>query len=159
MARKPNVFGLSAWVVVGFALFFWASVTWFVIHAPDWMMSYFIPAQDLPIFWVHGLFAITLVTAGLSGHTLTATFLQRSNTLGALACLTAGIVIWVGLWILTLDRYMVVGSHAEFLSGTAQHLQQSSITGAMNIVGAVQGLVGAGLMAWLFASGRQLRAR
>jgi len=159
VAGKPNPFGLSAWVTVGFALFFWASVTWFVIHAPDWMLSYFIPASDLSLFWVHGLFAVALVIAGLSGHTLTATMLQRSNRLGAVACLLAGVILWVGLWIFTLDRYMVVGTHADFMSGSAQDLQQSSIIGAMNVVGALQGLAGVGAMAWLFTKGRQLRAR
>jgi len=159
VAKKPNLFGLSAWVTVGFALFFWATVTWFVMHSPDWMLSYFIPAQEVSLFWVHGLFAITLITAGLSGHTLTAAFLQRSNVPGAIGCLIAGALIWIGLWILTLDRYMAVGTYAEFLSGSAQHLQQSAITGAMNIVGVIQGLVGVGMLAWIFTKGRTLRAR
>ena len=159
MAKKPNLFGLSAWVTVGFALFFWATVTWFVLHAPDWMLSYFMPAETVSVFWVHSLFAVTLVTAGLSGHTLTAACLQRSNVLGAIGCLLAGALIWIGLWILTLDRYMVVGTHAQFLAGNAQPLQQSAITGAMNIVGIIQGLGGVGLLAWLFTKGRSLRAR
>ncbi len=159
MSKKPNLFGLSAWVVVGFALFFWASVTWFVIHSPDWMLSYFIPAQDLPMFWVHGLFSISLIVAGLSGHTITAALLQRSNLLGAVLCVAAGAVLWFGLWSITLDRYMLVGTHAEFMAGTAQPLPESSITGAMNLVGALQGLVGVGLMAWLYTKDRILRAR
>ena len=159
MAKKPNLFGLSAWVTAGFALFFWFSVTWFVLNSPDWMLSYFIPAEAVSLFWVHGLFAIALITAGLSGHTMTAAFLQRSNTLGAMGCLLAGALIWIGLWILTLDRYMVVGTYAEFLTGSAQPLQQSTITGAMNIVGVIQGLVGVGLLAWIFTKGRSLRAR
>mgnify|MGYP001169565897 CR=1 FL=1 len=159
VARKPNPFGLSAWVTVGFALFFWASVTWFVVHAPDWMLSYFIPASEVPLFWAHGLFAVALVVASLSGHTLTATMLQRSSLVGAVCCVLAGLALWGGLWILTLDRYMVVGSHADFVAGTAQDLQQSSILGAMNVVGALQGLAGVGAMAWLFTRGRQLRAR
>ena len=76
-----------------------------------------------------------------------------------MACLLAGVILWVGLWIFTLDRYMVVGTHADFMSGSAQDLQQSSIIGAMNVVGALQGLAGVGAMAWLFTKGRQLRAR
>jgi hypothetical protein len=145
--------------VVGFALFFWGSVTWFVVNVPDWMLSYFIPATELPMFWVHALFAVTLVVSGLAGHTITAACLQRSNIVGAMLTLAAGLAIWGGLWALTLDRYLVVGTYQAFVTGHAVPLQASAITSAMNVVGVIQGLVGAGLMAWLFTKGRSLRAR
>ena len=146
-------------MVVTFALFFWGSVTWFVVNAPDWMLSYFIPANEISLFWVHALFAVTLVLSGLAGHTITAACLQRSNVFGAIMTLSAGLIVWGGLWALTLDRYLVVGTYEAFIAGNAAPLQASAITGAMNVVGVIQGLVGAGLMAWLFTKGRSLRAR
>ena len=51
-ARKPNPFGPSAWVAVGYACFFWASVTWFAWKAPDWMLCYFLPAEAVPMVHV-----------------------------------------------------------------------------------------------------------
>ena len=159
VAKKPNLFGLSAWVTVGFALFFWISVSWFVINSPDWMLSYFIPATELHMGAVHTVFAISLVLAGLSGHTLTAACLQRGGLAGAVTVLSAGAVVWGGLWVFSLDRYMAVGTHAEFVAGTAAQLQQSPIINAMNMVGAAQGIIGVGMLAWLYTSGRQLKAR
>ena len=104
VARKPNPFGPSAWAAVGFALFFWISVTWFAMHVPDWMLCYFVPASSLPMFWVHAVFAICLVLAALSGHTLTAVLLQAGRTGPALGVLLSGAVCWFALWAFTMYR-------------------------------------------------------
>ena len=159
VARKPNPFGPSAWVAVAFACFFWASVSWFAWKAPDWMLCYFLPADTLPMPGVHALFLLCLILAGLSGHTLTAALLQRGRTLGAILVLMAGICIWIGLWGLTLDRYMVVGTHAQWLAGTAVALPESTITGAMNVVGVLQGFAGIIPLLLLHRAGKRLRAR
>ena len=159
VARKPRLFGLSTWVTVGFALFFWISVSWFVLTSPDWMLSYFIPAAQLPMGLINAVFGLTVVGAGILGHTLTAAALQRGKRSIAVAIWIMGALTWGGLWVWSLDRYMVVGTYLEFIAGQAVPLQTSSIIGAMNLVGALQGLVGVGALAWLYTSGRQLKAR
>lgn len=159
MTRKPNPFGPGAGLAVGYALLFWASVSWFGINATDWMLSYMIPADTLPMGLVHALFGIALVVAALSGHTLTAIFLQRNQGVAAAAVLGSGVLLWCGLWAITLDRYMVVGTYSEFIAGQATPLQESGIINAMNAAGAVQGLVGFGMLAWLYTSSKRLRAR
>jgi hypothetical protein len=144
---------------VGYALFFWASVTWFTLNAPDWMLSYFVPAHMLPMNALHAVFAVCLVLAALSGHTITAVLLQRNQTVAAALILFCGLLVWGSLWVLTIDRYMLVGTYAEFMSGDASNLQESSITGAMNIVGGLQALGAAIPLVLLWRAGQRLKAR
>ena len=80
--RAPNPFGPSAWAALGFALLFWLSVTWFVWNAPDWMLSYFVDAEKVPMNLLHALFGTALFISALSGHTLTAVLLQRGQKTG-----------------------------------------------------------------------------
>ena len=159
VCAKPNPFGPGAGLAVGYALFFWASVSWFGTNAADWMLSYMIPADTLPMGMVQAVFGLALVMAALSGHTLTAVLLQRSRGLAAASVLGSGVLLWCGLWAITLDRYMVVGTYTEFIAGQAVPLQESSIIGAMNAAGAVQGLLGFGMLAGLYTSSKRLRAR
>ena len=60
---------------------------------------------------------------------------------------------------LTLDRYLLVGTFDDSTSGQAVPLMESSLTGAMNIAGIAQGVVGVGLLALLYTQGRSLKAR
>ena len=159
VARKPNPLGPSAGLALGFAVFFWLTVSWFTLKAPDWMLCYFVPAAQLPMTAVHLLFLLSLILAVLSGHTMTATFIQRGQRLLTIATPLAGATVWTGLWALTLDRYLLVGTFDEFTSGQAVPLMESSLTGAMNIAGIAQGVVGVGLLALLYTQGRSLKAR
>tara|TARA_Y100000994_G_C15553529_1_gene385144 strand:- start:330 stop:764 length:435 start_codon:yes stop_codon:yes gene_type:complete len=144
---------------VGYALFFWASVTWFSFNAPDWMLNYFVPAEMVPMKALHAVFGLGLVLAALSGHTITAVLLQRRQNIAAGLTLLSGLIVWGGLWVLTIDRYMVVGTYAEFVAGTASPLQESSITSAMNIVGGLQALGAAIPLVFLWRAGQRLKAR
>ncbi len=159
VAKTPNLLGASAAAALGFAVFFWISVTWFVFQAPDWMLSYTIPSNQLPMVGVHALFLLGLLLSSMSGHVLTAVFIQRGQTKLAVATLASGMVCWLGLWLLTLDRYMVVGTYDEFAAGAATPLVESTISGAMNFAGVAQGLVGFGLVGACYTHGKRLRAR
>ena len=151
--------GPTAICAVGYAVLFWISVLWFGIHEPDWMLSYMIPASELDLFVVQPVFLVALILSALSGHTLTAACLQRKKNLRAALVLLGGIAVWFGLWFLTLDRYLTVGTYEQYIAGTSVQMQASSIIGAMNAAGIVQGLAGVGLLGWLYTSGRRLRAR
>ena len=140
-------------------MFFWLTVSWFTVNAPDWMLCYFVPAEQLPMMAVHTLFLLCLILAVLSGHIMTATFIQRGQRALAIATLLGGAIVWAGLWALTLDRYMLVGTFNEFVAGEAVPLTESGMVGAMNLVGIAQGIVGVGLLAYLYTRGRRLKAR
>ena len=118
-----------------------------------------IPSAEINLFFAEVIFLIALVLSALSGQVITSTFLQRNRTFAALAVLLSGLTVWMGLWAFTLDRYLVVGSYDDFVNGTAVSLQESAIIGAMNAAGAIQGVVGAAALAWLYTSGRRLKAR
>ena len=143
----------------GYALLFWASVLYFGLTEPDWMLSYMVPAHELPMVAVQAIFAVALVLSALSGHTLTAVCLQRNRPLTAAVVTASGAAVWMGLWAFTLERYLQVGTHAEFAAGTAVALQESTMVGAMNAAGVIQGLSGAALLAWLYTAGKRLKAR
>ena len=159
VSRRPNPFGLSAWAAVGYALLFWISVSWFVWKAPDWMLSYFVPAQTIPLLALHLLFGMGLVITALSGHTLTAVLLQRGQTLAAWSPLGCGLLLFGTLWAMTIERYTTLGTYSEFMNGQSIAITESSIAGMMNVVGIIQGLAAASLLLWIHVDGKRLRAR
>ena len=158
VGRKPNLWG-PAWTGPRLCRVLLVTVSWFTLKAPDWMLCYFIPAAQLPMTTVHLLSLLSLILAVLGGHIMTATFIQRGQRLLTIATPLAGATVWTGLWALTLDRYLLVGTFDEFTSGQAVPLMESSLTGAMNLAGIAQGVVGVGLLALLYTQGRRLKAR
>ena len=159
VSQKPNPFGPSAWATVAFALIFWASVTWMVWKAPDWMLCYFVPAATMPMYTIHALFALCLVLAGTAGHTMTSVLLQRGSTIGAWSIFGSGALVFVGLWAITFDRYIALGSFAEFMNGQTTPIHQSTLAGAMNTIGIIQGISIGAIILWLYTDGKRLKAR
>ena len=159
VSRKPNPFVLSSWAAVGFAFIFWISVSPFVWKAPDWMLSYFVPAETLPMVALHLVFGLGLVIAALSGHTMTAVLLQRGQTIAAGSTLASGLVVLGSLWGMTIERYVTFGTYSEFVNGQSIAITESSIAGMMNIVGIIQGLTAGALLLWIHVDGKRLRAR
>jgi hypothetical protein len=129
-----------------------------VAAAPDWMLSYFVPASALPMGAVHGLFLLALILAALSGHTVTAALLQRGSRALAIGALLSGLGLWFGLWGLTLDRYVVIGSHADWLAARAPPLAQSPQAQALNIIGVIDAIIVAVPALYLWRTGRRLKA-
>jgi hypothetical protein len=140
VARSPSPFGPSAWAAVGYACWFWICVSWMMIKAPDWMLCYFLDTTTIPLPFAHGLFLIALVLSAISGHVLTAVQLQRGRTRLAMLTMFGGISLWLGLWFLTLERYVAFGTTADWLAGTTVPIATSSVSGPMNLVGALTAL-------------------
>ena len=69
--------------------------------APEWMLSYFVHADEISVPFAHGIFLLSLVIAALSGHVLTAVQLQRNRTRRAALVLCSGALLWFGLWALS----------------------------------------------------------
>jgi hypothetical protein len=143
VARSPSPFGPSAWAAVGYACWFWASVSWMMVKAPDWMLCYFVDSTAISLPLAHGLFLLSLVMGALSGHVLTAVQLQRGRTGMGILMMASGAALWLGLWALTLDRYLAFGTTADWLAQTTEPIATSSASVPMNIVG---GLTGLGLL-------------
>ena len=123
------------------------------------MLCYFVPAETMPMNAIHALFALCLVLAGMAGQTLTATLIQRGSTIGAWSIFAAGAVVFMGLWAITFDRYIALGSFVEFMNGQTTPIHQSTLAGAMNMIGIVQGVSIGALTLWLYTDSKRLKAR
>ena len=130
-----------------------------VWNAPDWMLSYFVPAATMPLTTLHALFALCLVVAGLAGQILTAVLIQRGHSLGAWSVFFGGLLIFGSLWALTFDRYMAMGSYVDFMNGQTTPIHISEMAGAMNMIGIIQGIGIGALTLWLYTDSKRLRAR
>ena len=159
VAGSPALFGPSALAAVGYGLWYALSVGWATVRAPDWMLNYFVPAEQLSLPLVHLVFVVCALLAAVSGHTLTAVFLQRGQGGRAFLVLLTGAFCLFGLWGLTLDRYLHVGTHAEYLAGTAPLLPQSHLAAGINVLGILHAFAFAIPAGLLVRQGRRLRAR
>lgn len=160
VARRPDPFGPSFQAALLFATVYAVGVGWAAWQAPDWMLNYFIPVQDLPVplVVVHLLFLLACWLGVVSGHTLTALCLQRGWAGRAVGVLLSGAAMLGGLWGITLDRYLHVGTWAEYQAGTATLLPASAIGPGFNLLGLVFAFAFVIPAVLLFRSGRRLRA-
>lgn len=132
---------------------------WAAWKAPDWMLNYLVPVESLgvPLVLFHLGFVLACLVAGASAHTLVAVLLQRDRRLAAgLVCLTGGLLL-AGLWGLTLDRYLVVGTEAQWRAGAAVPLPQSELALGFNLLGGLLALAFGGPAVALHRAGRALR--
>ncbi len=159
VARRPDPFGPSLHASLLFALLYSLGVGWAAWKAPDWMLNYFVPVEQLslPLWAVHAVFVLACLLAAGCAHTLTAVFLQRGSRTSAWLTLGSGLLLLGSLWWLTLDRYQVVGSYAQWLQGTATPLPQSAIAAGFNLLGVVFVMAFIVPAVLLFRAGQRLR--
>jgi hypothetical protein len=124
--------------------------------APDWMLSYTIPASELPLGFLHAVFVVSLVLLALGGHTLNAILIQRGRARLAIAVTVLAAGVWISSHILTAERYMSVGTFDDFYAHRTVPLPESSIAKWANLNFA--------LLVWwvvpaivLYRNGRRLR--
>lgn len=158
VARSPAFFGPSGFAATAFGLWYACSVGWATWKAPDWMLNYLVPAEQINLVVVHLVFIVCALLAAVSGHTLTAVCLQRGWTGRAFLVLLAGAVSLFGLWGLTLDRYVHVGTYAEYMAGTAALLPQSHLAPSINVLGVLHVFAFAIPAVLIWRSGQRLRA-
>ena len=105
-------------------------MTW---KAPDWMLSYTIPASELPLAFLHAVFVVSCVLLALAGHTLNAILIQRGRGTLAVAVTVVACAIWISSHVLTADRYMSVGTFEDFYANRTVPLPESSIAKWANL--------------------------
>ncbi len=101
--------------------------------APDWMLSYTIPAEELPLVFLHAVFVVALVLMALAGHTLNAILIQRGSRGLAIGVTLIACAIWISSHVLTAERYMAVGTFADFYAHRTVPLPDSSIAKWANL--------------------------
>ncbi|MCB9779510.1 MAG: hypothetical protein H6742_13185 [Alphaproteobacteria bacterium] len=159
VSRRPDPFGPSFWAANLFGVTYALGVGWAAWQAPDWMLNYFIPVERLPVplFVVHLLFVLCCSMGASAGHVLTAVCLQRGWTARAVGVFLTGITSLLGLWFITLDSYLHVGTYQEYWAGAATLLPESHIAMGFNLLGIVFGFVFVVPAVLLFRAGRRLR--
>jgi hypothetical protein len=160
VARRPDPFGPSFQAAILFATIYALGVGWAAWRAPDWMLNYFVPVQELPVPLpvLHALFVLACWMGAAAGHVLTAVCLQRGWTLRAATVLGSGVLMLAGLWGITLDSYMHVGTWAEYRAGAAVALPDSGIAAGFNMLGVLFAFSFAVPAVGLFRAGKRLAA-
>lgn len=105
-----------------FALVYAISVGWFFFQRADWMFVYLTDTTKLPLVPLYLAFTFICVGFGLLGTLGVAVLVHLGQRGLAWAAMVSAAASLVCTQVLTLDRYVVVGTTAQFLAGTAPKL-------------------------------------
>jgi len=160
VARRPDPFGPSFRAAMLFATVYALGVGFAAWRAPDWMLSYLIPLDDLalPLPLLHAGFLLSCWLAAASAHVLTAVCLQRGWTGRALLVPLGGAITLFSLWGLTLDRYLHIGTWAQFHAGTAVLISDSPLSAGFDVLGLLFAATFGLSVVSLHRQGRRIRA-
>lgn len=130
----------------------------FIYHCftfPAWMMSYAADPRSLPTAVWYPLFLAFLIACGALSGFVSARLIATGRKSTARA-LTAGLfILYAGLFLLGLERYLVLGTYDDFWAGRALPLQQQAqVLKSFNVAAAVAALFPVALL-----SGRLLQLR
>lgn len=136
-----SVFSDAAfWKGIVFASIFNAAVLYAAIVYPDWMWMYFLEEPRLGFWPLLYLFLFLYYLPYILGFYLGKVVFARGIAVWIIFCLFC--LGWEGWLIVTLfDRYAVVGTREEFLSGTALSLFSPSNRMGMILNGSVAVMV------------------
>ncbi|HWV39145.1 MAG TPA: aldehyde dehydrogenase family protein [Vulgatibacter sp.] len=152
--RGRAAFRATALFVVVFAL----TVQYFLLRWPGWMYSYLIPETDVRLGWLSPAFFAAVLGAGLAGATVSLHLIRAGRMALAALNVLLGIGAWIAIWIVTWDRYFHLGDYASYHAGLAIPVPESApFTRALNVVGAIQGIVGLACAVWIVFEGRRAR--
>ncbi len=114
---RTTMFWAAAW-----SAWYGVCVAWPFFKRPDWMLVYLVDADHVPLIPAYVLFQLALVVYGVAGALAVGLAVSRGK-LGFGIALTVGIAVVLGsVGLLTAGQYAVVGTHAQYLAGTAPHL-------------------------------------
>lgn len=153
--RPGPLSGPAAWgALVG--LLYGVSVTYFYFVYTDWMLSYFMDARSIPVVPVWAVFVATLTAAGWLGALAVQSLFIAGRDLWAWVFSAYAALAFGMVWLVTLDRYMHVGSYDEYMKGIAVRLpDHAAIQRAMAVAGPATAVIVAVPALLLFFRGRK----
>ncbi len=98
------------------------AVGWFFFRHPDWMLVYLIDAAKVPLVPAFIAFVLVCVAHGAFGALAVGTLLARGKKRFAWLVALGALGTLVAVSLLQGAQYAVVGTHAEYLAGTAPAL-------------------------------------
>jgi Na+/phosphate symporter len=105
---------------------------------PAWMLCYLVNPKDLPTAVWYPLFLAMMIGSGALGAYLAHGFIARGQKRSALWLAAGMLLLWLALFGLTLQRYLVIGSFGEWATGRALPLAaQPAVIHDFNVVTAL----------------------
>lgn len=153
--RGKTAFRVAMIFVTVFAL----TVQYFLFRWPGWMYSYLVPEAAYATGWVSPFFFFAVVGAGAAGASVSLHTIRAGRMNWAVVNVLFGLGTWALVWIVTWEQYFRIGTYETYHAGLAPPLAEvPSFQGAMNVVGAIQVIVGLSCAAWLVWTGNRARA-
>lgn len=124
-----------------FGVFYGLSVAFPSFWREDWMWSYII-RPPLPTMIWYLFYVAVLCTSAWTGANMTQNALSNGRRDSAWRILASGGAVLVLVWLLVLDRYLVVGTYEEYHSGDAFPIELMPDTRTTILIGvAINGAI------------------
>lgn len=125
---------------------------------PAWMMSYAIDPRSLPTALWYPLFLALVVLAGALSARFAASLIAAGRKSAALLLTIGLFVLYAGLFLLGLQRYLLLGTYEEYWAGHALPLaQQPAVMPAFNLAAIAAAILPALLLVFRLRQKRALR--
>jgi hypothetical protein len=105
---------------------------------PAWMLCYLVDPKDLPTAVWYPIFLAMMIGCGALGAYLAHRFIARGEKSKAILLAAGMLLLWLALFGLTLQRYLVIGTFDEWAKGRAQPLSaQPAVIHDFNLITAL----------------------
>ena len=102
---------------------------------PAWMLCYLADPKDLPTAVWYPVFLAMMIGSGALGAYLAHRFIAQGRKRDALVLAASMLILWLVLFGVTLKRYLVIGSFADWQAGRALPLSaQPAVIHDFNLV-------------------------
>lgn len=142
----------------GWGGFYAVCVGYMYFNAPDWMLVYLKDARDVSLVPSFLGFAAVVALFGFLGALAGAELIARKRQNFAWLLVVGALGTLAACFWLQWAQYVVIGTRAEYLAGTATAFTASPFQGAMNVVGGVSTIVSVAVLGLRWQRGRRAPA-
>jgi len=126
---------------------------------PAWMLCYLVNPKDLPTAVWYPIFLALMIGCGALGAYLAHRFIARGEKRKAILLAAGMLVLWLALFGLTLQRYLVIGTYAEFIAGRARPLAaQPEVIKDFNLISVITAIGPVAALVLILRRERQLKS-
>lgn len=130
-------------LATAWSAFYGLCVGYLFFKQPDWMLAYLKDAREVSLLPAFVIFLAILAANGAAGAAATSFLIARGERTWAWAIVAGAALTLIGAFWLQWRQYTLVGTYAEFHTGTAQPLAKlESMKMAMNLMTAAAGIPG-----------------
>ncbi|SRR5260221_14731422 len=105
---------------------------------PAWMLCYLVNPKDLPTAVWYPVFLAMMIGSGALGAYLAHGFIVQGKKRNAIALAAGMLLLWAALFLILLQRYLVIGSFEDWTAGRALPLAaQPAVIHDFNLITAL----------------------